>query len=170
MTGHRSPRSRRARSHCTKSILFRRSKTKSAFATSNIHSVGTLELCIGVDGLEEIIAGLRRPIQHDPSDSDGRIGDKAVAQGRPSLIAFLISLSEIGLERLGFPISCWRARRSRTAALTWARRRWPSGTIRATGLSCRVITISSPRETRSRSSPKRVFASNAVMVATINNI
>lgn len=55
-----------------------------------------------------------------------------------------------------------RSRSPATARRTSSSRGAPSGTRRATALSWRVMTTSSPLETRSSSSPKRVLASKAV--------
>ncbi len=109
-----------------------------------------------------------------PRDANGRVGDERLTHGRSSSIASRISAAVSGF----IPRDEWFARSAlsrSTAAATSLSRGRPSGTIRAMGLSRREITTSSPRSTRSSSSPNRVFASNAVMdadmsVASINQL
>ena len=79
----------------------------------------------------------------------------------------LISRSVSGLTPRRLAMSNRPARSSATACRVRARFAPPSGTNRATAFSCRVMTTSSPRTTRSSNSPNRVFAWNAVTVAII---
>lgn len=101
----------------------------------------------------------------DPSDTDRRVDDELLRHRRPSSTADRTSASESEpLPRVRTCMRVWSSLRSATAWRTTLSRRPVAGTILATGLSCRVTTTSSPRATRSRSFPKRFFASNAVTV------
>src|ERR1035438_2180546 len=81
----------------------------------------------------------------------------------------LISRSVSGLNRRRLVINERPARSSATACRVCSRFAPPSGTNRATAFSCRVMTISSPRTTRSSSSPNRVLAWDAVTVAIVSH-
>src|ERR1051326_8317708 len=99
-----------------------------------------------------------------PANSDGGVCDESLRHSLPSLMADRISRFDslaLDLRR----ICCCNCRSPATARRTSADRWAPSGTRRATGLSCRVMTTSSPSATRLSNSPKRVFASNAVTFA-----
>src|ERR1035441_9773346 len=84
-------------------------------------------------------------------------------------MASLISRSVSGLNPRRLAITERPARSSATACRVCSRFAPPSGTNRATAFSCRVMTISSPRTTRSSSSPNRVFAWDAVTVAIVSH-
>src|ERR1017187_10569899 len=77
----------------------------------------------------------------------------------------LISRSVNGLNPRRLAINERPARSSATAYRVCSRFAPPSRTNGATAFSCRVMTISSPRTTRSSSSPNRVFAWDALTVA-----
>src|SRR6476659_6263030 len=101
-----------------------------------------------------------------PADRHGRVRDERSRHSLPSSIADRACRSEsIALERRR--IRCCSSRSPVTVRRTSSRRCAPSGTSRATGLSWRVITTSSPFDTRSNNSPKRVLASNALTVAIL---
>lgn len=118
----------------------------------------------GSYAVEQSVCRYRRLRLDDPGDRYRGVRDKVATHGRPAFLASRISLSVSGLKPFRLAILRRRARMSATARRTSSNDDVPSGTMRATGLSCLVMTISSPRATRSRSSPNRVFASKALMV------
>jgi hypothetical protein len=116
----------------------------------------TIEHCLGF--------GSRLGRVH-PRDRNRSVGDEGTLHFRPCPIASRTSAAESAdLPRLRFRMRCCNRRSPSTDRCTESRFGAPSRTTRATGRSCRVMTISSPRSTRCRSSPKRVFASKAVIL------
>lgn len=98
-----------------------------------------------------------------PCDGHRSINDKGLTHACPSSMAERTSSSD---KAASAPISACNSRKPATAAAAWRLSGRPSGMSRATGLSYRVMTTSSPRATRSRSLPKWVLASYADMLLT----